>query len=248
MFLHNSRGEDQRTNGASELDNGMFFVRLTRRLNHFLTTQTASGALYEVDTRLRPSGKSGLLVSSVEAFERYQNENAWTWEHQALLRARPVAGHAGVAREFERIRAGTLTQRVNRASLRDDVLAMREKMRAQLDKSNADEFDLKQGLGGIGDIEFLVQYLVLQNAGEHPAVIHYPDNIRQLGTLGAAGCLSWADMSTLQDVYRRYRHRLHKLLLNERGPYTPAGEFAAERKAIIELWQRLLEAPESNRG
>ncbi|MGB5246030.1 MAG: bifunctional [glutamate--ammonia ligase]-adenylyl-L-tyrosine phosphorylase/[glutamate--ammonia-ligase] adenylyltransferase [Woeseia sp.] len=242
VFLHSSRGDEQRTNGASELDNGMFFVRLARRLTHLLTTQTSSGALYEVDTRLRPSGQSGLLVSSVEAFERYQHENAWTWEHQALLRARPVAGHAGVAREFERIRAVTLTERVNRATLREDVLKMREKMRTQLDKSNSERFDLKQGEGGIGDIEFLVQFLVLQNARKHPAVIHYPDNIRQLGTLGAAGCLTRADAATLQDIYRRYRYRLHKLLLNESPPYTAKGEFAEERAAITGLWQRLLVA------
>lgn len=246
VFLHNSRGEQQRTNGASELDNSMFFSRLARRLAHFLSTQTASGALYEVDTRLRPSGKSGLLVSSIDAFERYQHENAWTWEHQALLRARPVAGDAGVAREFERIRAGTLTSRVNRATLRDDVLTMREKMRGQLDKTNAERFDLKQGPGGIGDIEFLVQYLVLLNASDHPAVIHYPDNIRQLGVLGAAACLAHHDVASLQDIYRSYRHRLHTLLLNERPPFTPVDEFTAERAAVRELWNRLLAAAAGN--
>jgi [glutamine synthetase] adenylyltransferase / [glutamine synthetase]-adenylyl-L-tyrosine phosphorylase len=248
VFLHNSRGSDQETNGAKALDNGMFFVRLARRLVHFLTIQTGTGALYDVDTRLRPSGKAGLLVTSVEAFERYQRENAWTWEHQALLRARPVAGHAGVARDFERIRADTLIGRVNRDSLRTDVAAMREKMRVQLDKSDAGQFDLKQGAGGIGDIEFLVQYLVLQNADKHPAVIHYPDNIRQLGTLGASGCLPRADVERLQDIYRRYRLRLHRLLLDEQKPYVPAAEFAAERAAVRALWQQYLVSPAGNGG
>src|SRR5690606_22910475 len=112
VFLHDGHGSDQNTDGPKPLENSMFFVRLVRRVVHFLTTQTHSGALYEVDTRLRPSGRSGLLVTSVEAFERYQEENAWTWEHQALLRARPVAGSATVAREFERVRAETLKERV----------------------------------------------------------------------------------------------------------------------------------------
>ena len=160
VFLHNSSGARQETNGDKPLENGIFFGRLVRRLVHFLTTQTSSGALYEVDTRLRPSGRSGLLVVSVEGFERYQEDNAWTWEHQALLRSRAVAGDAVIAREFERIRAETLRHRVRRDQLLDDVLSMRDKMRKQLDKSSKTLFDLKQGLGGLGDIEFLVQYVV----------------------------------------------------------------------------------------
>jgi glutamate-ammonia-ligase adenylyltransferase len=197
VFLHDSSGAKQETDGDHPLENSMFFGRLVRRLTHFLTAQTASGALYEVDTRLRPSGHSGLLVSTVDGFERYQEDNAWTWEHQALLRSRPVAGSAVIAREFERIRSETLRHRVHRDTLLEDVLSMRAKMRKQLDKSSAQQFDLKQGAGGIGDIEFLVQYLVLRNAGEHPAVIHYPDNIRQLGTLAAVGCLRESDVVQL---------------------------------------------------
>lgn len=240
VFLHNSRGSEQHTNGAKAVENGMFFVRLARRLVHFLTIQTGSGALYDVDTRLRPSGRAGLLVTSVEAFERYQRENAWTWEHQALLRARPVAGHAGVAREFERIRADTLTGRVNRDSLRDDVRAMREKMRAQLDSAADQGFDLKQGKGGIGDIEFIVQYLVLANATREPAIIHYPDNIRQLGTLGAAGCLPRETVARLQDSYRAYRLRLHTLLLDGKPPVVANDAFPTERAFVSALWDELL--------
>ncbi len=172
VFLHDSAGERQQTSGAKSVENSVFFARLARRLVHFLTTQTGSGILYEIDTRLRPSGQSGMLVISVEAFERYQVENAWTWEHQALLRGRAVAGSPKIARGFERIRAQTLRERVRRDSLLKDVSTMRAKMRSKLDSSNEQEFDLKQGSGGIGDIEFLVQYLVLANAAAHPAVIH----------------------------------------------------------------------------
>jgi glutamate-ammonia-ligase adenylyltransferase len=238
VFLHDSQGSGQVTDGRRPLDNAVFFTRLVRRLVHFLTTQTGSGMLYEVDTRLRPDGRSGVLVTSLDAFERYQEENAWTWEHQALLRARPVAGSALIARQFERVRVDTLTHRVRRDALRADVVAMRRRMRDSLDKSNSAHFDLKQGKGGIGDIEFLVQYLVLANAGEHPAVIHYPDNIRQLGTLAASGCLDEAEANRLQDIYRAYRQRLHRLSLDGRPPLAEAEEFGAERTFVDALWER----------
>jgi glutamate-ammonia-ligase adenylyltransferase len=176
----------------------------------------------------------------VEGFERYQEDNAWTWEHQALLRSRPVAGSAIIAREFERIRSETLRFRVHRDNLLEDVLSMRSKMRKQLDKSSEQQFDLKQGEGGIGDIEFLVQYLVLKNANEQPAVIHYPDNIRQLGTLAAAGCLAATDVVSLQQIYKDYRLCLHRLALDEQPPLVPDTEFAEERKFVVDLWQREL--------
>ncbi|HET6629229.1 MAG TPA: bifunctional [glutamate--ammonia ligase]-adenylyl-L-tyrosine phosphorylase/[glutamate--ammonia-ligase] adenylyltransferase [Woeseiaceae bacterium] len=239
VFLHDSTGE-QETDGDTPLDNNVFFARLVRRLVHFLNTQTATGAMYQVDTRLRPSGQSGLLVTSIDAFERYQEENAWTWEHQALLRSRPVAGSALIAREFERVRSETLRQRVRRDRLRADVIAMRQKMRAQLDKTDAERFDLKQGSGGIADIEFLVQYRVLQQANRHPAVIHYPDNIRQLGTLAAAGCLGPDQVTRLQDAYKRYRLRLHRLALDEQPPFAAADEFADDRRYVTDLWHQVL--------
>jgi glutamate-ammonia-ligase adenylyltransferase len=238
VFLHDSEGDAAETDGAKPLENSMFFSRLVRRLVHFLTTQTGSGVLYEVDTRLRPSGHSGLLVVSVEGFERYQEENAWTWEHQALLRARPVAGSSRISQEFDRIRTETLRNRVRRDRLLDDVLSMRVKMRDQLDKSDTRHFDLKQGEGGIGDIEFLVQYLVLRHAQEHAAVVHYSDNIRQLGTLGAAGCLPPADVARLQQAYRDYRLHLHRLTLNDESPLVPVGQFMEEREFVVAVWQR----------
>jgi glutamate-ammonia-ligase adenylyltransferase len=240
VFLHDSSGTQQETDGPKPIENSMFFARLVRRLVHFLGAQTASGALYQVDTRLRPSGKSGLLVTSVEAFERYQEENAWTWEHQALLRSRPVAGSAVVSREFERVRAETLKARVRRDRLRDDVISMRRKMRNQLDKSAHGRFDLKQGTGGIADIEFLVQFMVLQNANRHPAVIHYSDNIRQLGTLAAAGCLGVSQVAGLQEIYKAYRLRVHRLALDEKPPLVDDAVFVDERAFVTELWNEVL--------
>lgn len=240
VFLHDGHGAEQVTDGRQPLDNSMFFARLVRRVVHFLTTRTGSGALYQVDTRLRPSGRSGLLVTSIEAFERYQDENAWTWEHQALLRSRPVAGSATVAREFERIRAETLKNRVRRNRLLSDVREMRAKMRSQLDRSDTGRFDLKQGEGGIGDIEFLVQYLVLNNADRHPAVIHYPDNIRQLGTLAAAACLNDACVLRLQKTYKDYRLRLHRLVLDEKEPFAGSDEFVEERAFVVSVWNRIM--------
>jgi glutamate-ammonia-ligase adenylyltransferase len=205
---------------------------------HFLTTQTGSGILYDIDTRLRPSGQSGMLVISVEAFERYQVENAWTWEHQALLRSRAVAGSPRIARGFERIRAETLRERVRRDSLLKDVATMRAKMRSKLDSSNEQKFDLKQGSGGIGDIEFLVQYLVLANAATHPAVIHYPDNIRQLGTLIKAGCLPESTGQLLQEAYKNYRALLHRLALGGRALVAEQQEFLESRNFVEQLWAK----------
>ena len=238
MFLHDSGGSDQFTDGENSIDNNRFFSRLVRRLVHFLTTQTGSGSLYEVDTRLRPSGRSGLLVSSIDGFERYQEENAWTWEHQALLRSRPVAGSSHVAREFGRIRSETLRDRVRRDSLLEEVQNMRRKMRKHLDASDHDRFDLKQGEGGIGDLEFLVQYLVLKNAQEHPAVIHYTDNIRQLGTLEAAGFLNESETRSLQAAYRNYRQRLHQRALDDKDSVVDIAEFAEERQAVRQAVSR----------
>jgi glutamate-ammonia-ligase adenylyltransferase len=245
VFLHDSSGERQQTDGDESLENSVFFARLARRLVHFLTTQTGSGILYDIDTRLRPSGQSGLLVVSVEAFERYQEENAWTWEHQALLRSRPVAGSPKIARSFEHLRAQTLRERVRLDTLQDEVSSMREKMRSKLDTSNNEQFDLKQGRGGVGDIEFLVQFLVLANAATHPAVIHYPDNIRQIGTLIAATCLPETTGDLLQEAYRNYRTRLHRLALDGQVLVAGEDEFCEQRKFVSDLWAQTFDGDKS---
>jgi len=240
VFLHDSCGTRQSTGGVKPLDNGMFFGRLVRRLTHFLNMQTGSGQLYEVDTRLRPDGHKGLLVTSTDAFERYQEDNAWTWEHQALLRARAVAGSGEVADEFERVRRETLVGRVRRDQLRDDVISMRQRMRKELDRSDGESFDLKHGRGGIGDIEFLVQYLVLENAKTHPDVIFYSDNIRQLDALTAEGCLDQGAGDALQDAYRDYRLRYHHLVLDDQPPLVGQEDFSEQREFVAKTWDEWL--------
>ncbi len=245
VFLHDSKGSRQMTDGEKPLDNAMFFGRLVRRLVHFLTTQTSSGAMYEIDTRLRPEGRKGILVTSTDAFERYQEENAWTWEHQALLRARPVAGSATVARDFGRIRAQTLMSRVRLDTLRDDVVSMRTRMRKELDRSETGRFDLKNGRGGIGDIEFIVQYLVLRNARKYPAVFRFSDNIRQIAALAAVGRLDVQTAARLQDAYREFRRRLHHLSLNDRPPIVGDDELPGERDFVATVWEWHLGRQES---
>jgi len=198
--------------------------------------------LYEIDTRLRPDGKSGLLVSSAEAFERYQEENAWTWEHQALLRARPVAGSRRIADEFMEIRRKTLTAGLHQETLLSDVVSMRARMRKNLDKSDAELFDLKQGQGGIGDIEFLVQYFVLANAAKHPSVIQFSDNIRQLDALAETACIDQTTASQLQTIYRDYRRHVHHLLLDEQSTLIAQSEFVQQRQFVTDTWNSFLTA------
>src|SRR6202008_4424544 len=149
VFLHDSHGERQQTSAASPVDNQLFFVRLAQRIVHLLTMHSAAGRLYEVDVRLRPSGKGGLLVTNIEAFAEYQRREAWTWEHQALLHARSVAGSPQLRAAFERVRLEVLCHHV-----RD----MRERQRRELARGSAARFDIKQDRGGIADIEFLAQY------------------------------------------------------------------------------------------
>ncbi|MCC5793953.1 MAG: bifunctional [glutamate--ammonia ligase]-adenylyl-L-tyrosine phosphorylase/[glutamate--ammonia-ligase] adenylyltransferase [Chromatiales bacterium] len=240
VFLHDSEGESQLTDGERPLDNGMFFGRLARRIISILTLPTPSGTLYEVDVRLRPSGRSGLLVSSLAAFERYEFEEAWTWEHQALLRGRAVAGSARVGRAFEALRTRVLCEAVRRDTLRGDVLKMRERMRSELPAAPAGRFDIKQDPGGITDIEFIVQYLVLAHGGDHPRLTHWPDNIRQLEALADHGLIAGEQAGVLAETYRAYRQRLHRLKLAGAPGHVDDSELREERARVRSLWDELI--------
>jgi glutamate-ammonia-ligase adenylyltransferase len=226
------------TDGPNTLDNGLFFARLTRRLVHLLSTQTSSGRLYEVDMRLRPSGKGGLLVTSLEAFEKYQREEAWTWEHQALLRARPVAGSPRVMAGFEALRSELLRTAVRQDGLREAVAEMRERMRAELGHREPGIFDIKQDRGGIADIEFLVQFWVLRHAGEHASLVHYSDNVRQLDSLVEAGILEERLAAELKEAYLAYRARMHRLALEDRPGQVSSDEFVEYRRRVADVWSQ----------
>jgi len=232
--------------GRRAVDNLTFYTRLGQKMIHAMNTQTVSGQLYEVDMRLRPDGNSGMLVASLESFEKYQSQAAWTWEHQALVRARVVAGSASLAGQFEQLRNNILAQARDLPALAAEVVAMREKMRAHLDDSGkrenaATDFDLKQGAGGIVDIEFMVQYAVLAWAHKEAPLLRWTDNIRILGDLAQAGYLSHDDVSQLIDAYKAYRSAGHRLALQrQKSVLTGSSHFQAERQTVQRIWQLLL--------
>ena len=241
VFLHDSAGARQFTVGPRPIDNSTFFAKLVQRIISLLTTRTGAGDLYEVDTRLRPSGRAGLLVSSFEAFTEYQRHQAWTWEHQALVRTRMVAGPAVLAERFQTIRREVLQRQHDPVALRREVREMRERMRTELDSSTAEIFDLKQGRGGIADIEFMVQYEVLANACHCPDLLIFTDNIRQLDGLERLGILSTADADQLRNAYRGLRRRVHQLKLQEQPAQVSNDVARDERDSVVRIWRQIME-------
>jgi len=241
VFLHDSAGDQQETDGVKPLENAQFFARVTQKMISRMTTQTPAGVLYEIDTRLRPDGASGLLVSSLTAFEDYQRHHAWVWEHQALTRARWVAGEPRLHVEFEAVRQSVLCQPRELAGLRASVVEMRQKMRAELDQKDLVKFHIKTGIGGLTDIEFIVQYHLLAHAHAHPKIVRWSDNIRQLEDLAAAGILEPDESQGLAEAYRRLRDCGHRLVLEGQKTLVDAEEFAQERALVREIWQRRME-------
>lgn len=237
VFLHDCDPSATTVGGQRQLVTEVFFTRLTRKLMHYLTYQTSVGPLYEVDVRLRPSGRSGMLVTTLTSFERYQTQDAWTWEHQALLRARPVAGADEVAAGFARIRKTTLTRHVRHSTLSEQVRRMRQRMRDELGKGDSNHFDLKQDRGGLADIEFLVQYLILAHAAQTPSLIVWPDNVRQLEALEQAGVLIADQAHTLTQAYLTLRAELHRRALEGRSRVAEGNEFSELRDAVSQLWR-----------
>ncbi|MFT6914279.1 MAG: glutamate-ammonia-ligase adenylyltransferase [Motiliproteus sp.] len=233
--------------GKKPVDNQLFFTRLGQRIITLLNTTTASGQLYEVDMRLRPSGNSGLLVSSLRAFRDYQLKDAWTWEHQALVRARVITGNRALQQDFEQVRQEVLGQPRDREQLCTSVRSMRLKMREHLGSKNRGKgegavFHLKQDQGGIVDIEFLVQYLALQGAAEFPELVRFTDNIRILDAAEQSGLLPTADAELLREAYKDYRARGHRLSLQEQTTVISADELREPRAAVAAIWDRVMGA------
>lgn len=250
VFIHDGDPTAE-TDGAKPIDGAQFYTRLGQRIIHLLTTQTTSGQLYEVDMRLRPSGASGLLVSSLGAFERYQQQEAWTWEHQALVRARVLVGCERLRNDFERVRAAVLGRPRDLDMLRQEVSEMRAKMRDSLGTSAtlggtsesafeaASPFNLKQDAGGIVDIEFMVQYAALAWSHEHPELLRYTDNIRILDGLEQAGLMTGDEVRLLQDAYKAYRAAAHRQSLQKLPGVVSGDQFHDERRAVTRIWREL---------
>jgi glutamate-ammonia-ligase adenylyltransferase len=250
VFIHDGDPQAE-TDGPKSIDGAQFFTRLGQRIIHLLTAQTNSGQLYEVDMRLRPSGASGLLVSSLGAFARYQENEAWTWEHQALVRARVLVGSEDVGRAFEQVRASILGKARDLPTLRQEVSEMRAKMRDNLGSkstaagtgANAFEvsapFDLKQDAGGIVDIEFMVQYAALAWSETHPPLLRWTDNIRILEELEKAGLMPVEDASLLREAYKSYRSAAHRQALQKDAGVIPGDQFADERRQVMRIWREL---------
>ncbi len=244
VFIHDA-DPGLATDGDKPIDNAVFYTRLGQRIVHILSTQTPSGQLYEVDMRLRPSGNSGLLVSTLAAFEKYQRNDAWTWEHQALARARGVAGCPATLEAFEALRRSILCLGRDKGKLRQDVVEMREKMRTSLgtpvvEGREPEVFHIKHDRGGIIDIEFMVQYLMLAHCAEHPELTQWSDNIRQMEELGRAGILPVEDTERLRETYITLRSTIHRRALQNLNSQVAAGSFPDERKYIQAMWQKVM--------
>ncbi len=228
--------DDGATAGPRALPNEAYFARLGQRLIHVLTTRTPGGILYEVDMRLRPSGKSGPLVTSLAAFRDYQRDHAWTWEHQALVRARPVAGSAGLAQAFAEVRQEILCRPRDPAQLKAEVREMRAKMAAAQPPVEPGRANVKHDPGGIVDIEFMVQYWVLRWAHEHPGLTRHTDNIHILEALSTEGLLDSGQAQLLTEAYRRYLSVEHRLKLMERGATADPAELGDWPAKVRRLW------------
>ncbi|MCY6413600.1 bifunctional [glutamate--ammonia ligase]-adenylyl-L-tyrosine phosphorylase/[glutamate--ammonia-ligase] adenylyltransferase [Acinetobacter sp. VNH17] len=244
VFIH-ALEEQSETDGKKSISGAEFAIRVAQKFMSLMTTQTLDGRVYEIDTRLRPSGEAGMLVTSLKAYEHYQQKSAWLWEHQALVRARSIAGDTDLCQQFEQIRCQILTQVRDENEVRQEVLKMRQKMKDHLGSSTEQKkhgiFHLKQDSGGIVDIEFMAQYAVLAWSGTNPDLAHFSDNVRILEDAAQAGCLSSEDATALIHAYLRERAESHRLALANQSMQVNAADWHDTREIVCKLWQRLID-------
>ncbi|MBU3952626.1 MAG: bifunctional [glutamate--ammonia ligase]-adenylyl-L-tyrosine phosphorylase/[glutamate--ammonia-ligase] adenylyltransferase, partial [Proteobacteria bacterium] len=226
--------------GKRSVDNILFYSNLGQRIINLLTMHTSAGTLYGADMRLRPGGSSGMIVSHIDAFEEYLENQAWTWEHQALIRARPITGDPGLFLRFDSIREKVLGKKRDPAVLKTEVSDMRERMRKERLTHEGGLFDLKQDQGGIVDIEFLVQYLILKNAHDFPDILVWTDNIRLMEGLSVEGLISGHESQVLQEAYVAMRQVIHRLTLQEKAPVVPEDLFKDTAKAVVGIYNAYL--------
>lgn len=241
VFLYDCPDGNALTDGEKPISAAQFYGRLGLKVRHILDTKLLSGVLYEVDMRLRPSGDSGLLVTPISSYEEYLTTQAWTWEHQALVRARFIAGDERLKTEYEAIRHRVLSLPRDKAQLKIEVRDMREKMRTALATKESHKFDLKQSKGGIADIEFMVQFSILAEAAEHPSLTTYTDNVRLLEGLNVQGIISQHITDTLKAAYCTYRDMGHKQVLQGDTAVIDEAEVADLRTQVEAIWQEMME-------
>jgi glutamate-ammonia-ligase adenylyltransferase len=246
VFLH--EGSLDKDTIAEEhqksINSRAFYIKLAQRIISTLGTYTMAGELYEVDMRLRPSGESGLLVSSASSFEEYQRDKAWTWEHQALVRARGVAGNKALLTKFDTIRTDILSQKRDQKLLAQDVTSMRDKMRTELSsksdsKAHKESFELKQGKGGVVDIEFLVQYLVLAHSYQCKSLLTFTDNFRILEAAQSCELLGENDMAELIGTYLSLRSASHLLALQRDEGVFSIESLKDQQMAVAAIWEKV---------
>lgn len=241
VFLHNAPENSETVGGRKSVSSHRFYLKLAQKINSIFNLNTSAGVLYEVDMRLRPSGEAGLLVSTFNAYEFYQKNEAWTWESQALVRARCVYGTKSLKAEFDQIRQSTLAKKRDAVTLKAEITGMRAKMYQHFTQPQAVEFNLKTDKGGITDIEFIAQYLVLANAETSPEMAVWSDNVRIFDTAMAYGILTEPAGEQLKYCYMAMRNRIHHLNLLRQPSCVPMSEFEAERDFIGKMWSQIFQ-------
>jgi [glutamine synthetase] adenylyltransferase / [glutamine synthetase]-adenylyl-L-tyrosine phosphorylase len=238
VFLHAGTGK-QTVGGNQPIDTTQFFARLAQRALHILTAHTPAGTLYETDTRLRPSGAGGLLVSHINAFESYQLSDAWTWEHQAIVRARAIWGEQALQDRFETIRRKIISQPRAKKQLLAEVLDMRLRLRHEHGSKDPNQFHLKQDGGGMVDIEFIVQYIVLLMSHQYADLMKWTDNVRLIQSLAKTNLIDDQIAHLLRTAYLTYRSMAHRLSLQEKVAVVPTEMFQNLQKSIRALWAQI---------
>ncbi len=242
VFLHRLSTEAM-TDGNQPISGMKFAIRLVQKIINYLATQTRDGRAYELDMRLRPSGNAGVMVVASRAFAEYQAHKAWVWEHQALVRARGICGDNQLLAEFDAIRQAILVKPRDTIALKQEIVAMRQKMYRAI-KHDPTQFHLKKDAGGLIDIEFMAQFCVLNYAYAYPKLAIWSDNIRIFETVADYGIWDEKLCQNLNELYLLLRKRIHKKSLSEQKPLVANDEWQAYRQKIIAIWQGLFGKPD----
>ena len=242
VFVHHSEPDEVtsgRADGSKSVPASQFYMKLAQRIMHLFNTRMNSGILYELDMRLRPSGNSGVLVVHLATFAQYQDEDAWTWEHQALVRARMIFGNEKLQQKFIAIRQAVLSKPRELTELKSEIISMREKMRSHLDNSTELQFDIKQGKGGLVDIEFIAQFLVLAHAKQYPELMLACDNLGIFKLLLKFALLKKVEQQLLGDMYQKLRALGHQATMESAGHLINRQNVTGQA-AISDIWQNRL--------